>query len=482
VIDKGQTVKYSQSSAVLRKNVPLRVSILALIAAGTLISACSKREVILPGERHELRAAVTESTTEFAEGDAEAVTRVTREDLEASGDRAERVNRSEAFTPPATVNHASWTHRNGSASHLVQHPALNAAPALVWSTDIGAGNSRRYQITADPVVADGRIFTLDSRSQLVATSTNGARIWSQDMTPGFDSNDAASGGGLAIDGDVLYVTTGFGTLVAVNVATGDELWTQRLEGAATGVPTVQGALVYVVSRDGKAWAIDKVDGRVRWSIPGIPSETGISGGAGPAVNANIAIFPYASGDLAATFPRGGVRLWAASLAGQRRGRVYSEVVDITGDPVIDGDRVYVGSSSGRIAALEATSGERIWTATDGAMNPVWPAGNSVFAVSDQAELLRLDASTGERIWSIALPYFEARKVRRRESVYPHFGPVLAGGQVIVASGDGVLRAFAPEDGRLLSETPLPGGAASTMAIVDGTLYVVSAKGQLLAYR
>lgn len=479
--DKGQTVKNSSNNAPLRSNMPFRASVMALMAAGILVTACSKREVILPGERHDLRA-TADVSQEFEAGDADAEIRVTREELERSGDRVLRENRAVGFNAPAQVNHASWTHRNGSASHRVQHPAFNGTPELIWSADIGAGNSRRYQITADPVVADGRIFTLDSRTQLVATSASGERLWSKDMTPGFDSNDAASGGGLAIDGGTLFVTTGFGTLVAVEAATGDELWTQRLEGAATGVPTVYGDLVYVVSRDGKAWAIDKADGRVQWNIPGIPSESGISGGAGPAVNNNIAVFPYASGDLNATFPRGGVRLWAASLVGQRRGRVYAEVVDITGDPVISGDRIYVGSSAGRIAALEATSGERIWTATDGAMNPVWASGNSVFAVSDQAELLRLDAATGDRIWGAFLPYFEARKVRRRESVYPHFGPILAGGQVMVASGDGILRAFAPEDGSLISETPLPGGAASSMAVVGGTLYVVNAKGQLLAYR
>lgn len=479
--DKGQTVEQISTGANGRSKLPLRASIAALAAAGILLGACSKREVILPGERLDLRAGV-DASQQFEAGDAEAEVRVTREELERSGDRVLRENRSAAFNAPAQVNHASWTHRNGSASHRVQHPAFNGAPELVWSADIGSGNSRRYQITADPVVADGRIFTLDSRTQLVAISSSGERLWSKDMTPGFDNNDAASGGGLAIDGGTLFVTTGFGTLVALEATSGEELWTQRLEGAATGVPTVYGNLVYVVSRDGKAWAIDKTDGRVQWNIPGIPSESGVSGGAGPAVNSNIAVFPYASGDLNATFPRGGVRLWAASLAGQRRGRVYAEVIDITGDPVISGDRIYVGSSAGRIAALEATSGERIWTATDGAMNPVWASGNSVFAVSDQAELLRLDAATGERIWGAFLPYFEARKVRRRESVYPHFGPILAGGQVMVASGDGMLRAFSPEDGSLTSETPLPGGAASTMAVVGGTLYVVSAKGQLLAYR
>ena len=33
-------------------------------------------------------------------------------------------------------------------------------PQLAWSANIGAGDSRKQRITADPVVANGRVFTL----------------------------------------------------------------------------------------------------------------------------------------------------------------------------------------------------------------------------------------------------------------------------------------------------------------------------------
>ena len=39
-----------------------------------------------------------------------------------------------------------------------------------------------------------------------------------------------------------------------------------------------------------------------------------------------------------------------------------------------------------------TSGERIWTADEGALGPVQVAGGSLFLVSDQNELVRLDAA------------------------------------------------------------------------------------------
>ena len=61
-------------------------------------------------------------------------------------------------------------------------------------------------------------------------------------------------------------------------------------------------------------------------------------------------------------------------------------------------------------------------------------------------------------------------------------PILAGGRLWVASGDGLLRAFSPVNGALLAEVPLPGGAAAPPAVAGGVMYVVSGDGKLLAFQ
>ncbi|MFV2052307.1 PQQ-binding-like beta-propeller repeat protein [Aliiroseovarius sp. YM-037] len=439
------------------------------LAAIAVLASCGEREVILPGERLDLRNPAVISGADPLDANAEAA-------------EEGEVNRAVAINLPGQVNHGAWTHRYGNPTHRITHPALGANLTPVWSADIGAGDGRKHRITADPVISDNRVFAMDARSQVSAFSTQGARLWTADLTPGFDRNEDATGGGLAVSGNTLYATTGFGTLSAIDVATGGIRWTQRVDAPTTGAPTVVGDLVYVVSRDGRAWAVDIEEGRVQWELPGVPSESVMVGGAGPAVTDKIAIFPFGSGDMVASFPRGGVRLWAASLAGQRRGRAYAAVTDVTGDPVVDGDVVYAGSSSGRLAALNTRSGDRIWTATEGALSPVWPAGGSVFLVSDQAELLRLDAETGERIWGVDLPYFEKERLRRRKGVFAHYGPILAGGRLIVASSDGQIRSYSPTDGSLLSSVAISGGATTNPAVVNGTLYIVSSNGKLHAFR
>ncbi|WP_114287107.1 PQQ-like beta-propeller repeat protein [Candidatus Halocynthiibacter alkanivorans] len=423
-----------------------------------LLAACggANQEVILPGERLDLRG-----------GDVAATT---------------VASKSQAIRLPKQIINDAWTHRAGNQSHSIQHPAFGETATLAWSADIGEGNSRKQRITADPVAEDGRIFTLDAQARVTATSTSGQTLWTADLTPPGESAGDASGGGLAVLHGKLYITTGFGALTALDAASGELIWRQQLESAASGAPTVYEGTVYVVSNDSRAWAIDTEDGRVRWQRPGVASAAGVVGGAGPAVNRRIVVFPTSSGEIVTSFRKGGVQLWAGTVSGQRKGRAYANVSDITADPVIIGDTIYAGNQSGRVVAMDTTTGERKWTAREGAYSPLWITGGSVFLVSDQGELVRLSARTGERIWGTQLPYFETAKIKKRKAIYANFGPVLAGGQLWVASSDGMLRAFSPEDGALSQQSDLPGGASTNPIVVDQVLYVVSADGKLLAYR
>lgn len=449
----------------------------AILAAFAALASCQRRELILEGERLDLRALGPAAAGDPLDPAAEPAAAAPAG--RAPGTPANRVL---PISLPAPRVNAEWTHRNGSPTHRIQHPALGPAPQRVWAVSIGQGNTRKTRITADPVVAGGRIFTLDAAATVAATTTAGAQLWQRDLTPASDRQGEASGGALAYGAGRLFVTSGFGSLTALDPATGAEIWSQRLDASATGAPTVVGDLVYVSARDSRAWAIRADNGRIEWQLPGTPTASVMQGGAGPAVDDRIAIFPFGSGELVAALRQGGVRVWAATVAGQRRGRVYATVTDITGDPVIDGDTLYVGNQSGRVVALRPQNGERIWTATEGAYSPVWPEGGSLFLVSDQAELVRLDAATGERIWGVELPYFENDRPRRLKAVTAHYGPVVAGGRVWVASGDGRLLGFAPESGALVHEAEIPGGAAANPVVAGGVLYVVSANGQLHAFR
>ncbi len=439
------------------------------LAALGLLAACEK-EVILPGERFPVRAALEDSVPT----DQNPAPRAPSELVQ---------NRAVPISLPAQVANADWTHRGGNVRHFVANARLSSAPQRAWSAPIGGGNSRKNRISAAPVVAGGRVYTIDAHATVSATSTGGGHLWSSDLTPGYDRNSDVSGGGLAFGGGKLFATTGYGELVALDPATGGVFWRQRMDSPVSGAPAVDGNIVYAVGRDGAAWAIDAANGKVLWQLPGAPSGAGMIGAAAPAVTETAVLFPFASGQVIAALKKGGLQLWSAPVAGQRLGRAYASVLgDITGDPVVVGNTAYIGTAAGRTVAVDLASGQKTWTADDGALNPPLPVGGSVFVVNDEAQLVRLDGATGQRIWAIDLPYFVKEKIKKRKAIYAHFGPVLAGGALFVASSDGYLRAFSPVNGALVGETEIPGGAAAPPAVAQGVLYVVGGDGQLHAFR
>ena len=178
----------------------------------------------------------------------------------------------------------------------------------------------------------------------------------------------------------------------------------------------------------------------------------------------------------------GATAWAASVAGRDTTRAFSVIEDLAGAPVMDTSRLYAGSHAGRVAAISLGSGQAEWTARVGALNPIWLGGNSLFFVTPENVLTRLDAATGAQLWSVELPLFEARRESRRKATFVHYGPVLAGGRLIVASDDGFLREFDPVSGALQSERDLGQGAARNPMVAGGVMYLVTEDGQIRAFR
>jgi outer membrane protein assembly factor BamB len=432
---------------------------LALVAA---LSACSEKEVILEGVRQDPRTAQI-----GAEADPAAL--------------APAPVVAQPISLPAARANADWTHRGGTVTHEIGNVALGASLAPLWAANIGQGAGRKHRITADPVVSGGRIFTLDSRALVTATGTNGATLWQADLTPVSDRSDDASGGGLAVGEGLIFVATGFGELVALDPASGAVAWRQKFDSAAGGAPAVSDGHVFVTTRDGSAWSVRARDGRVEWTLPGTPS-SGVTGGSSPAVDGRQVIFPFATGLLVAADKQNAQTLWTAFVSGERQGRAYATIRDVTGDPVITGGAVYAATSSGRIVAVNADTGARLWSAGEGAVSAPLVAGGSVFVVNDEDQLVRLDAGSGAVIWRIDLPYYLKDRLARRKTIHAYHGPILAGGRLVVTSSAGAVQSFDPASGQLVASAVVPGGAASGPAVAGGVLYVVSANGQLLAFR
>ena len=424
-----------------------------------ILFACSEQDRILPGKRED-------ASTAFGFSDQDK----------------KQFTKSNAIKLPPMKANDQW--RLISSAESKNNPNLMLGENLseIWSVSIGKGDSRKKRLVTDPVFFENRIFTLDANSIASAFDVNGKLLWKKDLTPSGEKSGEIFGGGLTIGQDQLFVTLSYGFVLSLDPRTGEKKWSQRLSGAGNTVPVFDDGLVYLVSGDSKAWAISANNGRVKWKIDAIGNDTNLISNNAPATSKKYAVFGFGNGEIYTTFKKGGYVLWSSSLSGRNDGRVISAIDDIVASPVIVGRNVFVADGSGKVVSLKVESGERNWTAPFGSSGNLWVAGKSLFFISNTNHLVRLKIKTGDAVWMTELPSFSKKRFGGSKKIIRHYGPIIAGNQIVLASSDGFIRFYNPETGEQITELKIKNGATTNPIVVDKTLYLITQDGNLRAFR
>ncbi len=172
------------------------------------------------------------------------------------------------------------------------------------------------------------------------------------------------------------------------------------------------------------------------------------------------------------------RQWSVSLGegASRYGRVLSQ-------PVVGGGRVFAMDAKDVVVALDAKSGQQLWSVDlkpEAALGTAFGGGlaldhDRLFATSGYGQVLALDAASGREIW------------RQQVSAPVHGSPTVAGGRVFAVTVENELEVLSAEDGhRLWTHNGIPEtagllGAASPA--VEGDIVVVPyTSGEIFALR
>ncbi|MGQ9370786.1 outer membrane protein assembly factor BamB family protein [Azospirillum sp. ST 5-10] len=381
---------------------------------------------------------------------------------------------------PPPVSNDAWPQVGGNAEHDLGHPALAANPAEVWRADAGSGSSGSQVLLTQPVVAGGRVFTMDAGSNVTAVDARtGASLWRADTRPEKERGDV-TGGGVAFANGRLFAATGYGELLALDPADGSIIWRRRASGPMRGAPTVAGGRVYAVTLDNQLVAASADTGDLLWTHAGLLESAGLLGAASPAASANLVVVPFSSGEMFGLRPENGRIAWQENLAAIRRGGALSGLADIRGMPVIDRGVVFAISHSGRMVAVDERIGARLWEQEVGGVETPWVAGDYVYVVTNDAEVVAIARQSGRAKWVVALDRFEDPEDRTGRISWA--GPVLAGGRLWVAGSNAQLLALAPETGAVQARYSLPDAAYLSPVVANNTLYVLTDGGTLVAFR
>lgn len=386
-----------------------------------------------------------------------------------------------SFEAPDAWNNDFWPQAGGYPNHAMQHLALKSGQlALAWKTDIGAGGSTRMPLVARPVVADGRIFAIDTDNRVSAYGVqDGKRLWAMDARkPG--EKESVIAGGIAFSGGVLYVSAGYDEILAVNPASGDIYWRTKIDSPSRAAPTIADGRVFIVTQTNTLTTLDAKTGAVMWDYSGMEGNASLVSGASPAAEGGLVVPAFTSGEIYALRVENGSLAWSDNLASMLRLGGLGGISDISGYPVIDKGLVVAISYAGRMVAIDAQTGTRIWTREIGGAETPWVAGNSIFTLTTQGELVSMARETGAIRWVTQMKRFEDPQKRSTRITWK--GPVLAGGRLIIVGTGGRVAEIDPGTGKLLDQWTTGKNLTIPPIVAGQTLYLLGDDGTLLAYR
>jgi outer membrane protein assembly factor BamB len=408
--------------------------------------------------------------------------RISIMDLQKELRPSESASLKEITLPPATLN-KEWPQAGGYSTHAMQNLSLGDAAQLerIWNVSIGRGSSKELPLNARPIIADGRVITLDTKSMVRAFhDQTGRQIWATSVAHEREKESVISGG-IAQDAGFLYLTSGYNEVLAINPQDGSILWRTRISAPSRAAPTVKNGRLFITTLSNNVIALDAKDGKILWEYEGVGETTGLLGAASPTVDDNLVVAALSSGDLLGLRADTGAVLWEDNLSSALRfGRNMAGLSDIRGYPVIFGDAVIAVSYGGKIVVIDKKTGNRKWQQEISSAETPWVAGNTVYVLNSDYQLVALNIISGEILWIASVPKY--KNPEKRKELVSWTGPVMAGDRLLVFGSNGAVIEYNPATGELLTQWVHRSAIYLPPVIANGALYILDENARLSAYR
>ena len=149
--------------------------------------------------------------------------------------------------------------------------------------------------------------------------------------------------------------------------------------------------------------------------------------------------------------------------------------------MISNGQVFITGLGGLTIAADLLAGRRVWERRVAGANTPWIAGDWLFLVSSDQDVGAINVNDARIAWVSSLPRWE--NPEKKKDVVTWYGPVLAGGRLLLLGSNKKMVSLNPLTGDTLGSQDLSDAPAPfAPVIVNGTLLVVTDDGKLTAWR
>ncbi|MBQ9035651.1 MAG: PQQ-binding-like beta-propeller repeat protein [Alphaproteobacteria bacterium] len=395
--------------------------------------------------------------------------------------KAEVADGASQIQIPAVTTNSAWKQTDVNAQHVIPNIQAGARFMRIWKSDFGKGSSKHEFLISQPLINGDKVYTLDAEGSMRAFSLrNGETIWKTLLESKEKNVDdtAIKGVGMAMEGGVIYATTGFGVVFAVNSADGNILWQKNMHTLFRIAPVIAAGKILVQSVDNKFYALDMKNGEKLWDYDIAMENTTMVGGAAPAYSPSldVVIAGFANGELQTFNGTIGTPLWSDTLISQRQAYSSTYLHTITASPVVEGSKVYALGRSNVMVASDIRTGSRIWEKSIGGTDTPLLAGNALYVTTEKQELVAINKTNGRILWAKNIDFGDKKKSERV------FAPVMIDSRLVLALSNGELLFYNPQNGNLIDRFDTGEDLNASPIAVNGYVLLVTENAKIIAYQ
>jgi outer membrane protein assembly factor BamB len=334
----------------------------------------------------------------------------------------------------------------------------------LWSESVGGGE-KHLRLGLSPAADGAKVFAASHSGDVLALDiASGHNLWHAETKRPLSAGPGV-GAGLVVVGSEK------GDVIALNLDTGAELWRVKVAGELLSAPAIGASAVVVRTVDGRLRGLARADGHELWSVDQTVPRLSLRGAAPPVLVGDTAICGFDNGKVVAVNVLTGDVLWENAVAPAKGRTELERLVDIDSAVEIADQDVFVVGFQGRAAMLALESGQ-IWWARDAssyrglALDP-----DALYIADADGAVIAMRRKDGSELWRQDLLH------RRALSA-----PAIDGDAVVVADFEGYVHWIDRSDGAIVGRARSGGDRVTRPIVANGIVLVQNDSGALTAFR
>jgi outer membrane protein assembly factor BamB len=332
-----------------------------------------------------------------------------------------------------------------------------------WDRSVGNGQGESYNLLT-PAVDGDHIYAADAEGIVMAMDRfTGDVLWKQDL-------ERPVSGAIGVGAGLVVLGTLKGEVIALDQSTGEQKWLSLVSSEVLSAPAVNSDVVVVQTQDDRLIAFEASSGNQRWNYQNPPAVLTLRGTSAPVLSSRLAIAGFSTGKVVAVDLSNGVPVWEQRVAVPQGRSELDRVVDIDGNLLLVDDTLYVVSYQGRVAGLDANSGQMLWQRDASSYVGLAQGLGSVYVSLANGSVEGVDERSASALWS------NDALARRQLSA-----PAVFSSYVAVGDFEGYLHLVSQVDGHFVAREHIDSDGLRVRPLVVGDwMYVFGNSGELVA--